>query len=201
MRIGSGETSRNIAAAFQNRSLRRALIAFAAFRPTESAQWIAILVYAYGHGGNREIGIVALGMLVPTALLAPFLAQVGDRMSRERALALAYLAIGFASSVTGVAAAMSLPSVVFYSFAAISTIAISMVRPTHLSTLPELDRDVFLMREMSGLTYDEIADACELTPDAVRNRIHRARLQLRQVLTASLTPLRTRRIRRIARHY
>ena len=68
-----------------------------------------------------------------------------------------------------------------------------------LSTLPELDRDVFLMREMSGLSYDEIANACELTPDAVRNRIHRARLQLREVLATSLSPLRTRQIQRIGR--
>src|ERR1700752_4683867 len=55
-----------------------------------------------------------------------------------------------------------------------------------LSTPPELDRDVCLMREMSGLSYGDIANACELTPDAVRNRIHRARLQLREVLAASL---------------
>ena len=68
-----------------------------------------------------------------------------------------------------------------------------------LATLPELDRDVFLMREMSGLSYDEIANACELTPDAVRNRIHRARLQLREVLAASLRPLRTSQIRPIGR--
>lgn len=64
-----------------------------------------------------------------------------------------------------------------------------------LSTLPELDRDVFLMREMSGLSYDEIAKACELSPDAVRNRIHRARVQLREALAPSLSVLRTRRIR------
>jgi DNA-directed RNA polymerase specialized sigma24 family protein len=38
------------------------------------------------------------------------------------------------------------------------------------------------MREASGLTYDEIAVACELTPDAVRSRLHRARLQLRASL-------------------
>jgi len=68
-----------------------------------------------------------------------------------------------------------------------------------LSTLPELDRDVFLLREMSGLSYDEIANACELTPDAVRNRIHRARLRLREVLTASLRPLRISQIRPIGR--
>jgi RNA polymerase sigma-70 factor, ECF subfamily len=68
-----------------------------------------------------------------------------------------------------------------------------------LSTLAEMDRDVFLMREMSGLSYEEIANACELTPDAVRNRIHRARLQLRGVLAASLGPLRTRQIGPIAK--
>ena len=51
-----------------------------------------------------------------------------------------------------------------------------------LDRLPQLDRDVFLMREASGLTYVEIAAACELTPDAVRSRLHRARLQLRASL-------------------
>jgi RNA polymerase sigma-70 factor (ECF subfamily) len=69
-----------------------------------------------------------------------------------------------------------------------------------LATLPELDRDVFLMREMSGLSYDEIASACELSADAVRNRIHRARLQLREVLAPSLRPLRKSQIRPNARH-
>ena len=68
-----------------------------------------------------------------------------------------------------------------------------------LSTLPDLDRDVFLMREMSGLSYDEIANACELTRDAVRNRIHRARLHLREILAASLSPLRATQIRPIDR--
>ena len=68
-----------------------------------------------------------------------------------------------------------------------------------LSVLQELDRDVFLMREISGLSYDDIANACELTPDAVRNRIHRARLQLREVLAASLNSLRKSQIRPIGR--
>jgi RNA polymerase sigma-70 factor, ECF subfamily len=52
-----------------------------------------------------------------------------------------------------------------------------------LAALPDLDRDVFLMREVAGLGYDEIATACELTSGAVRSRIHRARLQLRDHLS------------------
>jgi RNA polymerase sigma-70 factor (ECF subfamily) len=55
-----------------------------------------------------------------------------------------------------------------------------------LGALPDLDRDIFLLREAGGLSYDEIAQACELTPDAVRSRLHRARQQLRQDLAAPL---------------
>ena len=52
-----------------------------------------------------------------------------------------------------------------------------------LARLSDLDRDVFLMRESAGLSYNEIARACSLTPDAVRSRIHRARLELRAHLS------------------
>ena len=55
-----------------------------------------------------------------------------------------------------------------------------------LDRLPALDRDVFLMREAGGLSYDEIALACELTSDAVRSRLHRARQQLRAMLGPAL---------------
>lgn len=64
-----------------------------------------------------------------------------------------------------------------------------------LASLADVDRDVFLMREVAGLGYDEIATACGLTPDAVRSRIHRARLQLRDRLSSQIavrreTPMR-----------
>lgn len=55
-----------------------------------------------------------------------------------------------------------------------------------LDALAPLDRDVFLMREAGGLGYDEIARACDITTDAVRSRLHRARLQLRARLEPSL---------------
>jgi RNA polymerase sigma-70 factor (ECF subfamily) len=52
-----------------------------------------------------------------------------------------------------------------------------------LRQLSPLDRDVFLLRETAGLSYGEIASACELTAEAVRCRLHRARQQLRAALT------------------
>jgi RNA polymerase sigma-70 factor (ECF subfamily) len=60
-----------------------------------------------------------------------------------------------------------------------------------LAALPAIDRDVFLLREVAGLGYEEIASACELSPDAVRSRIHRARLQLRQRLAAPIATFQT----------
>jgi RNA polymerase sigma-70 factor, ECF subfamily len=54
-----------------------------------------------------------------------------------------------------------------------------------LDRLSPVDRDVFLMREAGGLSYDEISFACQLTPDAVRSRLHRARQQLRDTLRTS----------------
>jgi RNA polymerase sigma-70 factor, ECF subfamily len=56
-----------------------------------------------------------------------------------------------------------------------------------LAALPDVDRDVFLLREAAGLTYDEIAAACELSADAVRSRLHRARERLRQALGSTMS--------------
>lgn len=55
-----------------------------------------------------------------------------------------------------------------------------------IEALADLDREVFLMREVAGLGYEEIALACDLTPDGVRNRICRARQQLREQLSGSI---------------
>jgi len=55
-----------------------------------------------------------------------------------------------------------------------------------LAALSEFDRDVFLLRETAGLSYDEIATACDITPDAVRSRLHRARQALRERLGRSI---------------
>jgi RNA polymerase sigma-70 factor (ECF subfamily) len=54
-----------------------------------------------------------------------------------------------------------------------------------LAQHPEDDREAFLMREVGGLGYREIAEASGATPDAARMRIYRARLALREALGPS----------------
>lgn len=57
-----------------------------------------------------------------------------------------------------------------------------------LARLAEIDREAFLLREVAGLDYAEIAALTELSPGAVRNRIYRSRLQLRELLQATPQP-------------
>jgi RNA polymerase sigma-70 factor (ECF subfamily) len=64
-----------------------------------------------------------------------------------------------------------------------------------IDRLSPLDRDVFLLRELAGLSYDEIAGSCEITADAVRARLHRARQQLRHQLQPVLNDGRTPHVR------
>jgi RNA polymerase sigma-70 factor, ECF subfamily len=51
-----------------------------------------------------------------------------------------------------------------------------------LARLDETDRDLFLLRELAGLTYDELAQETGLTTAAVRSRLYRARMALRAAL-------------------
>jgi RNA polymerase sigma-70 factor (ECF subfamily) len=52
-----------------------------------------------------------------------------------------------------------------------------------LSKLGEGLRSVFVLRDIEGLSIEEVADALDLTPAAVKTRTLRARLQLREELS------------------
>ncbi len=52
-----------------------------------------------------------------------------------------------------------------------------------LAQLSDADREVFLLKEIGGLSYEEIAGACDCTVEAVRSRLHRTRLVLRAMLS------------------
>jgi RNA polymerase sigma-70 factor (ECF subfamily) len=56
-----------------------------------------------------------------------------------------------------------------------------------LGRLDETGREVFLLREVGGLGYREISSVCGLSDDAVRNRIYRARCDLRRLLARTLS--------------
>lgn len=52
-----------------------------------------------------------------------------------------------------------------------------------LATLPEIYREVFVLREMQHLDLAETVEVLGISESAVKTRLHRARLMLREALT------------------
>jgi RNA polymerase sigma factor (sigma-70 family) len=54
---------------------------------------------------------------------------------------------------------------------------------TDLASLPERQRETLIMRELAGLSFAEIGEAFETSPDVARQTLYEARLNLRQLET------------------
>ena len=55
-----------------------------------------------------------------------------------------------------------------------------------LARLPEKDRVILTLRDIEGLSYDEISGILKLSPGTVDSRLHRARRKLREKLAGRL---------------
>jgi RNA polymerase sigma-70 factor (ECF subfamily) len=51
-----------------------------------------------------------------------------------------------------------------------------------IAELPEERRLVLVLRDVEGLSYEQIAEALAIDPGTVRSRLHRARMQLKDKL-------------------
>lgn len=54
-----------------------------------------------------------------------------------------------------------------------------------LSRISPLLREAFLLKHEGGYSYDELAEIADTTPSAVKMRVHRAREELRELLSES----------------
>jgi MFS family permease len=136
--VAATSTVRVLGTVLRNRGLRRALIAFFWFNAAEWGTWIAMLVYAYGRGGVGASGLVAVVQLVPASIVAPLASTLGDRISRDRALAIGYLIQAATMGLTAAALAAAVPLVVIYALAALAASSVTLTRPAHNAALPSL---------------------------------------------------------------
>jgi RNA polymerase sigma-70 factor (ECF subfamily) len=51
-----------------------------------------------------------------------------------------------------------------------------------IGRLPETYRTVLMLRDIEGMTNQEVAEILEITPNAVKIRLHRARMALRTLI-------------------
>src|SRR5215475_119042 len=120
-----------------NTALVRVVGGYVLFTLTEYSVWIAMLVYAYRHGGAAVAGLVAVAQLVPAAVLAPIAAAVADRRSPVFLLAGGYLAqaAGMAATAAAVTAGVPLAA---YAAAVVAAAAMTTTRPAQSTLIPSV---------------------------------------------------------------
>lgn len=123
-----------------NAAIRRAQMSFAAMWASEGAFTVGLAVVAFRSGGTTAVGVVTAARMAVSALLAPWLATVADRVRRERVL----VCVGLVRAATlGGAAAITAtggPVAVTYLLAVLATVAQVLYRPAHSALLPALCR-------------------------------------------------------------
>ena len=120
-----------------NRALVRVVVAYGLFIITEYSVWLAMLVYAYRHGGATVAGLVAIAQLVPAAVLAPFAAAVADRSSPVVLLAGGYLGQAVAMAGTAAAVIAGVP-LAAYAAAVVASALVTTTRPAQATLIPSV---------------------------------------------------------------
>ena len=125
---------------WKNPALRRAELAWGGFHAAEWASLVALSVVAFEADGAGAVGLVLFARMVPSALVAPFVAVVGDRYRRERILIVVHLVRALACLGAAVALALDASIVVVYVLAVLAAVPLAAHRPSHLALTPLLVR-------------------------------------------------------------
>jgi len=125
---------------FRNAALRRIQLAWAASILGTWAYGIAVVVYAYEHGGATAVGVVGLARWVAAAAASPFAALLGDRYDRRLVMVASDLARVLLIAGAAVAAFSGAPPIVVYVLAGLVGVAATAFRPAEAALIPTLAR-------------------------------------------------------------
>jgi MFS family permease len=123
----------------QNADIRRAELAWGASISAEWAHFVALGVFAYGHGGSTAVGIAGLVRLLPAALIAPFASSLGDHFRRERFL-LGVVLLGTAALALSAVGALMDDRIMVFAAASAVGVCSTLFRPALIALLPSLAR-------------------------------------------------------------
>ena len=80
--LRSRQSLSTLSSALHNPDIRRIEIVWAVAIGAEWADFVALGVFAYHHGGTAFVGLAGLVRLLPAGVLAPFASSLGDRLPR-----------------------------------------------------------------------------------------------------------------------
>lgn len=137
----------------RNRGLRRVELAFLGFGAAEYGVWVAVLVFAYQHGGTGMAAAIAAVQLIPAAVLAPLAGELALRRGRDLTLAASYWAQAIALLCTAAAFLFGAPAAIGYLGATVAAMAVTLTRPAQAALVPQL------VHTPSELTAANVASA------------------------------------------
>jgi MFS family permease len=126
--------------AFVNPDLRRVGFGFALFGTAELAIWIALLVYAYDHGGTAASTTMVLVQLLPCVLLGPLLGAYADRHRPLRVLTGGYALQVVAMDAVATAMVLHAPVVTIFVLAPLTALSFTITRPAQAALFPAVVR-------------------------------------------------------------
>jgi MFS family permease len=125
---------------YRNPALRRLEYAWAGSIIGSWAYSVAIVVYAYRHGGASAVGLVGLIRWLPAAAASPFAAILGDRYPRVRVMLATDLTRAVALAVMSACVLSEAPAAVVYVLAAAVAVITTAFQPAQSALLPSLAR-------------------------------------------------------------
>lgn len=132
------ESLRAFAGIYGNKNLRRLQYAWIGASIGTWAYSIALIVYAYRHGGAAAAGVVGLIRWFPAAAASPFAGVLGDRFPRLRVMMASDLVRAIALLGAAALVAADLPSAIVYVLAVCVTVAGTAFQPAQAGLLPTL---------------------------------------------------------------
>ena len=125
-----------LALALANPALRRIGVAYGLSFATEFGIWLALLVFAYAHGGPTGALLMVIVQLLPSVALAPFIGAATDRHGAGPALRVGYGLQALAIALTALTVLLAAPTLLVYLLAPLTALPLTVVRPAQSALLP-----------------------------------------------------------------
>ena len=132
------ESWRALQAVFHNRALRQLQLAWAGSIIGTWAYAVALVVFAYSHGGASAVGLIALIRWLPAAIVSPFTAILGDRYPRVPVMLASDLLRAVGLATMSVCVLTDAPIGIVYVLAGTVAVINTAFQPAQAALLPSL---------------------------------------------------------------